>query len=505
MSSYCWRPEWILPFESPWSVIEKFKYANNVNSREVLKLVGTQHVKNIRAAIGHCHRDLITLAGFDEDSVLNVIKFNLTTVNKELLQKIKAPLPERYTLKQLFRQYLAYCEKCMSTGFHSILHQFKLLHHCPFHQTPLVKACPECNQVIPYYLTDKELIGAFECRCGYKFFQSHNHKLFYSAWAQSEKIIPDISHNWLNFNEDKAKKTKYVHLFMEKDLESYPNVFHYLSNLNNSTEVLTSPCIIKSTKNIRDIKGELQKEENTKYSRRGIHQVSEIQLQKYRYICMQEDLQKSYHCTITAIARHLRNTILAKHKTCIKRYYKETDNEKKCPYAFAYLHWRCFVQGFSSAKHVDEKILGMGYKYLEPKHLHYPNWQDSDYLRALHEEWENCVEDITVESRASLKWIFNRAISNLVFNRFWGWLQEAPEKMEKYITLGLPKFKYEYQRAFFFVLPTNNGEQLEFHYETEEDKDHILNQLKCPFQTIKSKRKRLRINGVNPKDRWLPL
>ncbi|MFP3390348.1 TniQ family protein [Brevibacillus sp. SIMBA_040] len=505
MNSYCWRPEWIRPFESPWSVIEKFKYANNVNSREVLKLLGTEHVRKIKATIGQCHRDLATLAGFNEDSLQHILNFNLFSFNEELLQRITSPLPERYKLNKWIRNYLAYCEKCINTGYHSVLHQFKLLDYCPIHMTALLKACIKCNQIIPYHLTDKELSGAYECICGHKFFHPNNHTFFYSTWGQHEPIICEKSIRWLGFKDNKNIKSKHAHLFLEKDLENYPTMFNLLSCLNTKMEVLPSSRTIISTSNIRLIKGKLEKEENKRYSKMESLRVNEMQQQEYRFICMQKDLQKSYHSTISAIARYLRKTILAKHKTCIKRYFKETDNLEKCPFAFAYLHWRCFVQGYNSARHVDETMIGMGHKYLEPKYLQFPNWQDSEYLTALYEEWKKCNGDITIESRASLKWIFNRAISHLVMNRFWGWLQEAPSKMEKYISLGLPKFKYEYLKVFFFVLPTNNGESLEFHWDIEEGKESILNQLNCPFKTVKSKRKRLQDNVINQMDRWLPV
>ncbi|MGR5863220.1 hypothetical protein ACT7CY_27495 [Bacillus pacificus] len=39
---FAWSTEWIQKYESPWGIIEKFKYANAINGNIVLKLIGNE-------------------------------------------------------------------------------------------------------------------------------------------------------------------------------------------------------------------------------------------------------------------------------------------------------------------------------------------------------------------------------------------------------------------------------------------------------------------------------
>ncbi|RNB62568.1 hypothetical protein EDM52_24315 [Brevibacillus invocatus] len=197
--------------------------------------------------------------------------------------------------------------------------------------------------------------------------------------------------------------------------------------------------IVKSTTLVKVVRGDKERKEAYEFSNyKNELTLSDYRLKNMRFVRLQEDLQESYQKTISAIARYLRRTVLLKHKSCIKRYFKENEREKKCPYAFAYLHWRYFIQGFASIRHVDEALPGMGVRKLDSKYIEFPSWQDDEYLRNLFSEVERRFEDITTETRASMKWIFNRVIAHIVSNRFWGWLQEAPTLMENYLSLGLP-------------------------------------------------------------------
>ncbi|TDF95191.1 hypothetical protein [Paenibacillus piri] len=62
-----------------------------------------------------------------------------------------------------------WCEQCIKFGFHSILHQFVLIHNCPFHLIPLSNQCPNCKGTFPYLLSDKKMTSPSTCECGYRY------------------------------------------------------------------------------------------------------------------------------------------------------------------------------------------------------------------------------------------------------------------------------------------------------------------------------------------------
>ena len=59
---------------------------------------------------------------------------------------------------------LRFCPRCMSLGYHGVVHQRERQARCPIHQSPLLVACPHCEKSSDYWL-DAELLDApFRCR-----------------------------------------------------------------------------------------------------------------------------------------------------------------------------------------------------------------------------------------------------------------------------------------------------------------------------------------------------
>lgn len=166
--NFIWRKEWIFEYESPWSVFEKFSFANYVNRNDILWTLGTEEVKAIKSSLGDFRRELFELQGFDSSSLYEALGCNFKESNSNLVHSLTYTFSEisiPYTL--WFHKDVHWCDKCIKEGYHSWFHQFKPLHTCVFHKLPLIKKCPCCLKTIPFILSNKQLDFAFNCICGF--------------------------------------------------------------------------------------------------------------------------------------------------------------------------------------------------------------------------------------------------------------------------------------------------------------------------------------------------
>jgi len=142
MKSITWNPSWVNPFESGWSILEKIKYANLINSLDLLR---------------EFEFDLVPLS--------QSISFDLLEHSKQSLTKLTGMFTHKNDANYLIRSNLTYCEKCLSMGHHSLFHQFSLLHKCPFHLSELRNTCSKCDQKIAFNYLNYRTNGGFKCRC----------------------------------------------------------------------------------------------------------------------------------------------------------------------------------------------------------------------------------------------------------------------------------------------------------------------------------------------------
>ncbi|MFD2085905.1 hypothetical protein [Brevibacillus brevis] len=488
MNPYTWRKNWIRPYESSWSILEKFKFANTLTAREVLKILGTDRVKSLKAGIGSCHRNLITLSGFDSHTVQDVLGFDMVSFHQKIINQLLSPLLERHRTTFFLREDLAICEACLKTGYHSIFHQWRFLHYCPFHLSPLHFACPNCSQIYTYEMTDDGFLSPYVCKCGHFYLQESAARFFYKEWGTDDAIRCNKVKTWLSEVNYNSKKMESIYLFTEKGLHQSPTLFDgvlsFLTNENSKTPKRYISQI--TTPKISMIKGDQEKYENMTYSKKSYPHIGEYSLGKSRLRVQQEDLFLSYNQLISSIARNLRKTVLMKHKTCIERYFLGDNAAPKCPYAFAYVHWRSFVQGFQSPRHVTARYKRP--KTVDHRFVQFPFTLYSEFFEDVVDLWKSQVEDISNESRASLKWVLGRSIAHVSISLFWTWLSIAKKLMTKFIMLQLPPFSYEYLSPFFLVLPFGEQKVYEIHSEAIPDKINIISEQICPFQTVKSRR-----------------
>lgn len=98
----------------------------------------------------------------------------------------------------------------MEGGFHSWLHQFKLLNECAFHDLKLNNICSACQEPIPFLLSSKRLGYAFRCKCG------HSLAIFsvsdWDEWKGPDQLNQTVL-RWIksNVNQENMQSKWIVH------------------------------------------------------------------------------------------------------------------------------------------------------------------------------------------------------------------------------------------------------------------------------------------------------
>ncbi|QDX94089.1 hypothetical protein EEL30_18440 [Brevibacillus laterosporus] len=480
-SSYAWRKEWIRSLESPWSILEKFKYANETSSYDALKIFGITTVKKIRL-VGERYRNLVTLTGFDLKTTRKILSFDLIATNRQYLHELFGYFSHRHNEHFFVRNQLWYCIECMRNGFHSILHQVTFLHYCPFHMIPLQDACPKCTATFLYECNDAGFSSPYQCKCNFSFLEIGENEKFFKKWSKEETLRCDFVKKWITLNEKQRKTFSNIYMYPSEELKNSPytlqGLLHTLSPYGEKNKFYIS---INSTPQIKKIKGYREIIEN-----RTGEEINTKQIQAtLRYQKLQEDLYESYEKVISSIARHLRRTLLLKHTTCINRYYTDPHSIPRCPYAFAYLHWRSQVERYRDPGHVISISRPMNF---HPEDVRFPFHTHNEFFEKLFTLWRAKVSDITFESRATLKWVVGRSIAevaNCIFKQYLRYAEINPEYFHGHYIIP---FQVSNIRPFFLQIDFADLKPPKMYLEVSSNYSHDTPQLSCPFKTVKNKR-----------------
>lgn len=389
-----WRNEWINTYESPWSVFEKICLANNVTRTEVLRTLGNQDVKKIISTlIGEKRREFLNLNGFDHSALNQYLEYDFTAHNASIISTILKPVQyyveHNYTW---FPQALKWCPECMNKGYHSWLHQFSLVRHCPIHQVRLVNFCPECQNEIPFLFSDKGLSAPFTCKCGYKladFTMTH-----WSEWNFNVNITENAVIKWIGGEEEGGVYDRLLFVPRAVSIEMF-----------NIAPIISSKYLgpnKKATKSKRE------------YSL-GNEFRDEVYFENKR--CFR------------AIDRYIQKKFLKKHRLCVLTLQELRKPETGefptiCPYAYAYVFWKHtllmtdqFIKVIKGDETCPRKYLGIEFAtQLIGKNI-------IDLKNKLFAQ-TNFFE---VDNRAMFHWIINRFTSEMCLNYFYQWLEIAEE------------------------------------------------------------------------------
>lgn len=480
--SYTWRNDWIRWFESPWSIVEKFKYANDISSRYLLQILGTKRVQRIRGEVGELNTNFIAMRGFDPKLTKEIFIDDLLLQNRYYLDLLFKYFPFRTNENFFMRSTLSFCKECLKKGYHSHLHQVTFLQNCPFHLESLHHKCPKCNQEFKYGCTDKGFSEAFTCNCGYRLFQVERSETFYSTWSVNQILKDDKVKKWVDLKNEQREVFQTLQMYPSQELQYSPQTLDGLLEAALPHLLKTSSYItIKSTPRIREIKGQREIQENGQFENiKEKHIRHAFRVQK-----LHEDLYPSYCRIISSIARHLRHTILHSHKNCIKRYYVDKDNAPKCPFAFAYIHWRTQVERYRNSQDITSISSPM---IVTPEEVKFPFQAHNDFFEKLFSQWSKASHDITEESRSSLKWIFGRSVAHVSLLLFYQYLRYASINKEFDQSAYIVPFQTENIRPFFFTIDFLKKEPFHMYLETEQVRSAFLATLNCPHTKIKRER-----------------
>ena len=143
MHGYLWEPAWCWPYESAWSLVEKFKYANAVTNNAFKELFNLRYAVQNWSIIVH-ELYIYRSSRFDVDKFFRF--FQIKDDHFSYLSVI-----ENNEFAQVFRKEIHYCPSCMKLGYHSYLHQLTFAVSCPFHGEQLI--CLLYNgKAVPYSL-----------------------------------------------------------------------------------------------------------------------------------------------------------------------------------------------------------------------------------------------------------------------------------------------------------------------------------------------------------------
>ncbi|WP_188455564.1 hypothetical protein [Virgibacillus oceani] len=347
--TYTWNKEWITEYESPWSILKKFQYANCLSTNNIYDILGRKN--------GKIYRDLYTLSGFDDHLLEKALQFPLKKENNAFLIDILEPLMDSKELEQgylrlyFMRDFFTFCPVCISNTYHSLLHQFIFIHKCPFHPVPLKDTCPNCNQKIPYELDDQYFKSPFTCICGFKFAQLDRRITTFKT-----PVIKDSNvHRWLNLCMNSTNH-RLDHLFFLEALRKDPRYMDqdFTYELADLFSVINKKGNIISTKsNIEQIKSKGQITKNL--TKKGL-KCQLLNNQELSVVNLKDESVKICNQLFNSIARQLRKTVLRKHIGCIKhftRYHDDITKKELCPFAVAYVVWRMRLQHYRGMGEVD--------------------------------------------------------------------------------------------------------------------------------------------------------
>lgn len=137
-----WNKDWIQEHESVWGIFEKFKFANQINGKDLFcYFTDNKNATYTSTSVRNKSFDhLLTIA---KSKLSEILEININDFRIEL----KGLLKTEHLELPILNENIRFCKQCINTGYHSIFHQFLFLSNCPFHpEIQLTDKCPNCNK-----------------------------------------------------------------------------------------------------------------------------------------------------------------------------------------------------------------------------------------------------------------------------------------------------------------------------------------------------------------------
>lgn len=514
--SITWNTDWISEFESPWSIFQKIQFTNLLNKQDYFHLFGTPEIKKKRTVIGTRNHNLYLMPSFDDGKFIEILGFSLKGYNADLIRNLSGFLHDgelrekRKTLAEYryWRKCLTFCDECLSNGYHSMLHQFELFQQCPFHQTPLHDQCPQCSIKYPYELFKNQanFESALTCICGHRYKKFHANVLLGTHWKtyKSNELSDGLVIEWLSLNQLQQKAISSIYLYPYTVINETPQLLNFYLNYikNDNTSELTpqqnySVKISKHLKKINNIPYFVEK-----YStgfQGNFEDINTVKNLITPFADQQNIVMKEFRdmkdTIFGSIAKHLRKTILSKHKSCIKRYTtvsKTIDGADipVCPYAYAYIKWRQTIKKLEHYYDVDAKPYNRS--RFSSAEVSFLGFLDQDPIFDIMEIYR-IKYPLKHTNYSNIKWLISHMYSYLFIHLFKLFLTESISTLTDNKDLTLK------ESILAFSLPDNHSDEVQKFWD-QKNLNHFLSEKEviCPYPTRRSKRRTTNEKSFHP-------
>ncbi|CAM3172240.1 hypothetical protein [Sporolactobacillus spathodeae] len=428
VSSVTWKNEWIQPYESIWGILEKFRYANKLETIEVIRFFANKDLRkkrNINPTV-KSYRNLISFSCFDGEKTKKVLGLDLCEyydkMINQLLQPILNPIAHR---EKYFRENLTFCPICIETGYHSFFHQIKLFDKCVFHGVSLENTCRQCHAKTRYELSQSN--DPFCCKCKHPLTQN-NTFTFIMTWSNNYSS-KNLYTDWINFDRETINDNYLYYPFLSdhdknenhSELRKALILFQHTHNNDDkeSNNQMKSKGFIFTTSNVTNLDKKIRKH-NAKY----LKLQKSYDHQKYVY-----DLSKAIY---KSVARFIRKKLLKDHKKCIKIFQNAAHGGDVCPDAFAYLLWRKEAEQINELWEVESGWgNGSTLKIRYNDHDNFSFYFGGVISIYIDDTFNNFrLKDFSeIEDKEILNWLLFHMSSDLLIGRFLYWKNKVSTEL----------------------------------------------------------------------------
>lgn len=407
--SYTWKKEWILNYESPWGILEKFRYANALSINNVYEILGTDNTKN-KHIRSKKDRSLITLEGLDRNKIISSINIDMHhLINSYYTNNFAVDISYKHMLDYI-RNTIFFCPECIKIGYHSIWFQNILINECPFHNIPLEEKCPKCSQTIPYEIDKKNNRAPLSCICGHSYFDDNN--VFFISWTNHNiKIISKPLLEWLNLNCKNIEKLKLI--YFDKKLAKTNNdtirlVTSILNNNFNNKENINYTSWFGSNTGI--IKNNY---ENIKLN--NINKSNKFMLKVNNFY---SEMFKSYKIIFSSVSRYIRKRLNYQNKKYINKLLRNNSlypNPQENPinlYAYSYIMWKKSAENLLLFNPYQENNTNIKNSHTIANTL----------LQDLFNDWRKRFKNDILSNIVSCRWVLFKILSHIFLNHYYDWL-----------------------------------------------------------------------------------
>lgn len=326
-----WDNNWINLYESPWSILEKIKYANEVTIDDLVEVLGVNPSLEENSNVFSTCAELIKQIELQLNDAITANFYEDT-------QQALGSFFNEKDLAKYFRPFVTYCPICIKEGYHSIYHQLIFKNECFIHHVPLKIGCPNCGWKIPFNKPANRLKG-FTCICYYNYL--------------SKSSFTEVLTSWNDFSSNQYSLSD---LLSNQELEKHSYLYYLAPAVKH-----------------------LQLDDTNKESiiSKDIRTLAHAAIQIKTFSCtattaaIEKDLDYLYTLYINAykaIAKHLRNMTpsinkYVSHLKSIELLLKHNlGNNSNYTYqsisveGFAYLMWRTDVEGHHSYSSVHSRL-----------------------------------------------------------------------------------------------------------------------------------------------------